>query len=173
MLPAFGRLHTKYKVQRVIRRVSKGACASCAFVQSCMRCVVDIWIARNSQFGLIETETVKMRYVLFRSKGDASASLRVGALAGEQVADISAYLASVGQPALSSMRLFLEMGAEANKAAASSAIAEPMFHVKLSDVDLRAPIYDWLVAVAGVARSRTWGYPTIRAFAARRCSVSA
>lgn len=90
--------------------------------------------------------TVKMRYVLFRTRGDAAAPLRVGALAtdGVHVADISASLAaSSGAPDLTSMRLFLDMGAEANAAAATRALEDAAFHVKLADVDLRAPIYDW------------------------------
>lgn len=91
---------------------------------------------------------LRMRYVLFRAKGASTAALRVGALAadGQHVADISAYLGSTGKPSLSSMRQFLEMGAEANSAAATAALGNAQFHVSLAELDLRAPIYDWCVS---------------------------
>lgn len=85
-----------------------------------------------------------MKYVLFRTKGAADAALRIGALAadGVNVADISAFLAAAGGASLSSMRHFLDMGADANKTAAANALADATYHRKLADVDLRAPIYD-------------------------------
>ncbi len=93
-----------------------------------------------------------MRLVLFRTRGaSALAPLRVGALHanGTHVADISAAHADNGGAALTSMRVFLEMGIEAGnagRAVAELALSSPAYHRSLEHVDLRAPIYDPCVA---------------------------
>ena len=83
-----------------------------------------------------------MKLVLFRPKGDVAAKLRVGALVpgGVSVADVTAAFADHGD-AVSSMRVFLELGA-AGFAMADKALGNELYHRKLENVDLRAPIYD-------------------------------
>ena len=84
-----------------------------------------------------------MRLVLFRTKGATEkAPLRVGALHPDgSVTDISAAAVDQGLPALSSMRVFLEMG-DAGKALAAGAVGNAAYLRSGNHLDLRAPIYD-------------------------------
>jgi hypothetical protein len=87
-----------------------------------------------------------MKLVLFRTAGaGATAPLHVGALLtdGAHVADVSAAYADAHPTLapLTSMRVFLELGASGH-ATAAHALATPAYHRKLEHVDLRAPIYD-------------------------------
>jgi len=84
-----------------------------------------------------------MRLVLFRTKGAVEkAPLRVGALHPDgSVSDISAASVDQGLPALSSMRVFLEMG-DAGKALAMDAVKNSAYLRSGAHIDLRAPIYD-------------------------------
>ena len=94
-----------------------------------------------------------MRLVLFVNAGASLDAHRIGALHpdGVHVADVSSLLQDERGVAFSSMRKFLELG-EAGAAAAGRALAGPVYLRKLTDVVMRAPIYDPCVLGWGGAR---------------------
>ena len=93
-----------------------------------------------------------MKLVLFRTRGSpVTAPLHVGALLadGVHVADVSSAYADDGHGVLTSMRVFLEQG-DKGRAVATKALTSPAYYRKLEHVDLRAPIYDPCVRLAGL-----------------------
>ena len=83
-----------------------------------------------------------MRLVLFVNKGAPAKALRVGALVGDaSVADVTDALADAGHGVVTSMRIFLELGA-AGRAVAERAVSDAIYHRPRALVQLRAPIYD-------------------------------
>ena len=96
-----------------------------------------------------EDETTKNGQTFFRRTIRFTAPANTApfffrAACGTKVANITA---SLGGAPLRSMRQFLNMGTQATRAAAASALADQKVLVALEEVDIRAPIYDPCVSL--------------------------